>query len=103
LAQARRRLRLKEVVQPLILKARTTQCEQCLSRKQLQVECETPLEEIAKRFEEEFPEQKNAAELDQVAWKSFWLKYQRYHTICMACMSKTKEAERKQVLHALKQ
>lgn len=37
LTQARRRLRLKEIVQPLINKGRGVYCEQCLSRKQLQV------------------------------------------------------------------
>ena len=47
LAQARRRLRLREVVQPLINKARGAQCEICLSRKQLQVECIIPLEVLA--------------------------------------------------------
>ena len=37
LTQAKRRLRLREVVQPLINKGRGIYCEQCLSRKQLQV------------------------------------------------------------------
>jgi hypothetical protein len=40
LTQARRRLRLREIVQPLINKGRGVYCEQCLSRKQLQVRVE---------------------------------------------------------------
>ena len=37
LDKARRRLRLKHIVEPLIRRARGAECEQCLSRKQLQV------------------------------------------------------------------
>ena len=44
-------MRLREVVQPLISKARGTQCENCLSRRQLQVECVAPLEVLAAQFE----------------------------------------------------
>ena len=62
LAQARRRMRLREVVQPLISKARGTQCENCLSRRQLQVECVAPLEVLAAQFDQENPDQ----EFDQV-------------------------------------
>ena len=47
LTQARRRLRLREIVQPLINKGRGVYCERCLSRKQLQVSqsshCTSPL------------------------------------------------------------
>merc|ERR1711943_54713 len=53
LAQARRRMRLREVVQPLISKARGTQCENCLSRRQLQVTCVIPLEVLAAQFDAE--------------------------------------------------
>jgi len=90
LAQARRRMRLREVVQPLINKARGTQCEQCLSRKQLNVECIIPLETLAEKFDEEHPED----EFDQVAWKTFWIRHQRYKTICLACVTAAKEEER---------
>merc|ERR1712072_1096055 len=78
LAQARRRMRLREVVQPLISKARGTQCENCLSRRQLQVTCVIPLEVLAAQFDAENADQ----EFDQVAWKTFWIKSQRYRTIC---------------------
>merc|ERR1712167_387386 len=77
LAQARRRMRLREVVQPLISKARGTQCENCLSRRQLQVTCVIPLEVLAAQFDAENAYQ----ESDQVAWKTFWIKSQRYRTI----------------------
>ncbi|KAH8066380.1 hypothetical protein JL722_818 [Aureococcus anophagefferens] len=92
LAQARRRMRLREVVQPLISKARGTQCENCLSRRQLQVECVVPLEVLAAQFDAENPDQ----EFDQVAWKTFWIKNQRYRTICMNCIAKAKLEERKE-------
>merc|ERR1712070_1166190 len=81
LAQARRRMRLREVVQPLINKARGTQCEQCLSRKQLNVEIVIPLEVLAEKF-------------DEVAWKTFWIRHQRYRTVCLACVTARKEQER---------
>ena len=74
LADARRRMRLAEVVQPLISKARGTQCEVCLSRKQLQVEVVTPLAELADKYDAEHPDE----EFDQVVWKTFWIKHQRY-------------------------
>jgi hypothetical protein len=90
LAQARRRMRLREVVQPLINKARGTQCEQCLSRKQLSVEIVIPLEVLAEKFDEEHPDE----EFDQVAWKTFWIRHQRYRTVCLACVSARKEKER---------
>ena len=57
LAQARRRMRLREVVQPLISKARGTQCENCLSRRQLQVTCVIPLEVLAAQFDAENADQ----------------------------------------------
>lgn len=31
--------------------------------------------------------------VDQVQWKQFWINNQRYHTICLACLSKRKEIE----------
>ena len=55
-------MRLREVVQPLISKARGTQCENCLSRRQLQVTCVIPLEVLAAQFDAENADQ----EFDQV-------------------------------------
>jgi hypothetical protein len=85
LAQARRRMRLREVVQPLITRARKQECEQCLSRRQLQVELMIPIDVMGDRFEAENPDME---EFDQVAWKSFWEKHQKYRTICMACITR---------------
>ena len=70
LAQARRRKRLREVVQPLINRARRNECEKCLSRQQLQVELVIPIEVLGDRFEKEHPDD----EFDQVAWKQFLTK-----------------------------
>ena len=94
LADARRRMRLAEVVQPLISKARGTQCEVCLSRKQLQVEVVTPLAELIQKYDGEHPDE----EFDQVVWKTFWIKHQRYRTICLQCISKAKEEERRDAI-----
>ena len=87
LKDARQRMRYAEVVQPLISKARGTQCEVCLSRKQLQVEVVTPLAELIQKYDGEHPDE----EFDQVVWKTFWIKHQRYKTICLQCISKAKE------------
>lgn len=86
LAQARRRMRLREVVQPLIAKARGTHCEACLSRRQLQVECVHDLELLADKFDVEHPD----VDFDQVAWKAFWMKNQSYRTICLNCIANRK-------------
>lgn len=48
-------VKLRETVQPLINKARGTHCEQCLSKKQLQVKLVFELEDLAARFALEFP------------------------------------------------
>merc|ERR1711937_1064756 len=66
LAQARRRKKLREVVQPLISRARRNECEKCLSRKQLQVLLIIPIEVLGDRFEKEHPSE----EFDKVAWKN---------------------------------
>jgi len=87
-------MRLREVVQPLINKARGTQCEICLSRKQLNVECIVQLEVLAEKFDLEHPED----EFDQVAWKTFWIRHQRYKTICLACVSSEKEKAKKNAM-----
>jgi len=97
LAQARRRMRLREVVQPLINKARGTQCEVCLSRKQLNVECVVPLETLAEKFDMEHPED----EFDQVAWKTFWIRNQRYRTVCLSCVTAAKEKEKNDAIKGL--
>ena len=94
LNKAQRRLKLREVVQPLINKNRGTQCEQCLSRKLLQVEIIVPIEDLDDRFQEENGED----EFDQVLWKNFWIKHQKYRTLCLGCISQRLEKERRAAL-----
>ena len=93
LAQARRRRRLREVVQPIINQARKAQCEQCLSQRQLQVELVVPLEVLGDKFERE----SMSEEFDQVAWKEFFRKHAKFRTLCLECMLKRKEDERNAV------
>jgi len=96
LSKAKLRLRLREIIQPLVIKARAAQCQVCLSRKHLQVDYVTSIDDMYEIFLEEFPEQRNA-ELDQIAWKSFWMKRQQYSTTCLSCIAKAKEQERVEV------
>lgn len=93
LAQARRRRRLREVVQPIINRARRAECEQCLSRRGLQVELVQPIEQLADAFEAEHP---NMEEFDQVAWKEYFAKHASFRTICMNCIADEKERARRQ-------
>lgn len=95
LGRARRRMRLRNFVEPLIKRARGAQCEQCLSRKQLQVEYEVDLDTMAAMYDRSYP---GDEEVDQVQWKTFWTNNQRYHTICLACITKRKEVEAKKAL-----
>ena len=88
LGKARRRLRLKTIIDPLVRRARGAECEQCLSRKKLQIEYEVDVDEMAARYDATYP---GDEEVDAVQWKSFWMNNQRYHTICLACMTKRKE------------
>lgn len=91
LAQARRRRLLREVVQPLIQRARRPECELCLSRRNLQVELVIPIEVLGDRFERAFP---NMVEFDKVAWKEFFQTHEKFRTICLACISKRTDDER---------
>ena len=93
LAQARRKLRLKEVVQGIINRNRRPECEQCLSRHQLQVELVIPIEELGERFEEMHPDME---EFDQVAWKVFFQKHEKFRTLCLNCIAKNKDHARAQ-------
>jgi hypothetical protein len=91
LDRARRRLKLKQIVEPLIRQARGSECEQCLSRKQLTIEYEIDMDQMMTMYDNMHP---NEAEVDQVEWKRFWKKNQHYHTICMVCVSKRKDDSR---------
>ncbi len=95
LGKARRRLRLRNIVDPLIKRARGAQCEQCLSRKQLQIEYEVDVDKMAEMYDRTYP---GDEEVDQVQWKAFWVNNQRYHTICLACLTKRKEVASRNAL-----
>ncbi|ETK89593.1 hypothetical protein L915_06374, partial [Phytophthora nicotianae] len=82
LARARRILRLKTVVQPLIQAARKSECEMCLSRRQLQVEMSIPIEVLGDKFDS----QNLAEEFDAAAWKEFFTKHQKFKTLCLNCI-----------------
>eukprot|EP01006_Ploeotia_vitrea_P030746 TRINITY_DN63088_c1_g2_i1.p1 TRINITY_DN63088_c1_g2~~TRINITY_DN63088_c1_g2_i1.p1 ORF type:complete len:486 (+),score=-25.79 TRINITY_DN63088_c1_g2_i1:1-1458(+) len=88
LGKAKRRLRLKQIVDPLIRKARGAECEQCLSRRQLQVEYEIDIDTMSRMYDNTYP---GDEEVDQVQWKSFWMNNQHYHTVCLSCATRRKE------------
>jgi hypothetical protein len=90
LAQGRRRKRLREVVQPLINRARRNECEQCLGRQQLQVELMIPIEVLGDRFEAEHMDE----EFDQVAWKEFFNTHEKFRTLCLSCITQNREDEK---------
>jgi len=90
LAQARRRRTLRAAVQPLINRARKVECEQCLSRKQLQVELLTPIDKLGDAFEQEHPSE----EFDQVAWKNYFQKHAVLRTLCLPCVQKHRDEQK---------
>ena len=95
LGKARRRIKLKSIVDPLIRKARGAECEQCLSRKQLQVDYEIDVDHMSAMYDREYPGEE---EVDQVQWKSFWIKNQIYHTVCLSCVAMRKQKDIKEAL-----
>merc|ERR1711871_1187577 len=95
LGKAKRRLRLKTIVEPLIRRARGAECEQCLSRKKLQIEYEIDVDAMADMYDKSYP---GDEEVDQVQWKTFWMNNQRYHTTCLACLTKRKEVSTRAAL-----
>jgi hypothetical protein len=90
LAQARRRKRLREVVQPLIIRARRNECEKCLSRKQLQVLLLIPIEVLGDKYEKQYP----SDEFDKVGWKNFFNKNAKFQTLCLNCIQDKQEIEK---------
>lgn len=82
LARARRIQRLKAVVQPLIQQTRKSECEMCLSRRQLQVELAIPIEVLGDKFEA----QSLAEEFDVAGWKEFFAKHEKFKTLCLNCV-----------------
>lgn len=57
----------------------------------VQVEVVTPLEEMLQKYEEAHPGEQ---EVDQVEWKTFWVKVQRYRTLCSPCIARRNAKER---------
>ena len=55
------------------------------------MELVTPLEDMLHQFEEAHP---GEAEIDQVEWKAFWVKFERYRTLCIPCISSRDEKQR---------
>merc|ERR1711871_1396379 len=94
LAQARRRKRLREVVQPLINRARRNECEKCLSRQRLQVQLVIPIEVLGDRFEKQFPND----EFDQVAWKQFFNRNAKFRTLCLKCIQEQQEIDKEKMM-----
>merc|ERR1711935_1159262 len=89
----RRRKKLREVVQPLISRARRNECEKCLSRKQLQVLLLIPIETLGDKFEKENP----SDEFDKVAWKQFFNRNAKFQTLCLNCIQTKQELEKQKV------
>lgn len=82
LARARRVQRLRAAVQPLIQQARKSECEMCLSRRQLQVELAVPIEVLGDKFEHA----SLADEFDVAGWKAFFAQHERFKTLCLNCV-----------------
>ena len=57
----------------------------------LQVEMFHPIGEINERYRGEY----GSADIDQVLFKRFWQRNQRYQTICLPCIQKRKQKESK--------
>jgi len=94
LVQANRRLRLKKLVRPLIQQSRGNECQICLSRNLLQVETLQSIEDIDEQFKNSY----GTDEMDQVLFKRFWQRNQRYQTICLPCIQKRKSKEHDQII-----
>ncbi|GLD93027.1 hypothetical protein PINS_up001619 [Pythium insidiosum] len=92
LARARRIQRLKEAVQPIIQGARKSECEMCLSRRQLQVELAIPIEVLGDKFES----QSLAEEFDVAGWKEFFTKHEKFKTVCLNCLAQLREVQARQ-------
>ena len=91
LSQARRRRLFRSVVQPIIERARRPECENCLSKRNLQVELVIPIEVLGDRFEKAYPDM---VEFDKVAWKEFFQKHETFRTICLDCIEKRTQEEK---------
>jgi len=94
LEQANRQLRVKRIVDPLVQQSRGNSCHICLARSLLQVEMLHPISGIDERYRSEY----GSADIDQVLFKRFWQRNQRYQTICLPCVQKRKQKEHEQII-----
>jgi hypothetical protein len=94
--EASRLLRLSRLVEPIIQKSRGDVCQFCLSRGLLRVETCYPVEEMNRLFIEEYPDCKD--EIDQVLWKRFWQRNQKYQTICFPCLQRRSHEKRESII-----
>merc|ERR1712025_986922 len=92
---ARRRRLFRSVVQPIIQRARRPECEQCLSKRNLQVELVIPIEVLGDRFEKAYP---NMVEFDKVAWKEYFQKHETFRTICLDCIEKRTQEKKLEMM-----
>ena len=84
--EATRLLRLSRLVEPIIQQSKGDMCHLCLSRSSLRVETCFSVEEMNRQFINEYPECSD--DIDQVLWKRFWQRTQKYQTICFPCLQK---------------
>jgi hypothetical protein len=91
LGKAKRRLKLRTIVDPVIRRARGLECEQCLSKNQLQVEYEIDIDKMIELYDDTYPEDMGEKEPNQLKWRNFWTERQVYHTLCLSCIGKRKE------------
>ena len=66
----------------------------CLSRNLLQVETLHSISDIDEQFKTEY----DTSEIDQVLFKRFWQRNQRYQTLCLPCVQKRKNKEHEGIL-----
>ena len=92
LGEARTQLRARAAVQGLIAAARGTSCATCPSRRHLHVEVGHSMENMLLRYRGASAGQ--AGDFDFVGFRAFWMREQRYRTVCLKCAAAEK-AERR--------
>ena len=80
LGKARKRLMLKSIVQHLVVDAKRTECEVCMSRQKVQFETVVDIDRMCDIYDDTYPGE-NA--IDPAQWKKFWILHQKYHNICL--------------------
>jgi len=87
LGAARRYLRYRTEVAPLIERAAALACESCgqggSRGNSLAVELMVPTDALADRFE---MEETSEGGFDALAWRTFFLRMQKFRTVCGACV-----------------